>query len=71
MRWSDDDVQRRGDDRSRKAGQAFYDHGEIEAERSAEPRTPEESEKTPASARAIKTLDPDVVYFSHDRETWP
>jgi glyoxylase-like metal-dependent hydrolase (beta-lactamase superfamily II) len=53
------------------AGQALYDPGELEAEESIEPLTPDEAEATSVSARAIKSLGPTTVYFSHYLGTWP
>ena len=53
------------------AGQALYDPGELEAERSAEPLGPEEAAATSESARTIKSLAPTTVYFSHHPDTWP
>jgi N-acyl homoserine lactone hydrolase len=53
------------------AAQALYEPGELEAEQSIEPLTPDEAESTAALARAIKSLQPTTVHFSHDHRTWP
>lgn len=53
------------------AGQALYDPGELEAEESIEVLTPDKAEATSDSARAIKSLGPTTVYFSHHPGTWP
>lgn len=52
------------------AGQAVYDPDELDAEASIEPLDKEESEQTSTSARRIKALDPDRVFFSHDHRLW-
>lgn len=52
------------------AAQAVYDPEELEAEASAEPLSREEAEETSESARAIKALRPNVVYFSHHPDLW-
>lgn len=52
------------------AGQALYDPGELEAEESSEPLSRKEAEATSDSARAIKSLRPMAVYFSHDPGVW-
>lgn len=53
------------------AGQALYDPAELEAGESVEPLTAKEAEATSDSARAIKSLGPTTVYFSHHPLTWP
>lgn len=52
------------------AAQALYDPSELGAEESAEPLPREEAEATSDSARAIKSLRPMAVYFSHDPGVW-
>lgn len=52
------------------AGQALYDASEFETEESAEPLSQEEAEASSNSARAIKSLRPISVYFSHDPVVW-
>lgn len=52
------------------AAQALYDPSELEAEESAEPLSQEEADATSSSARAIKSLRPTAVYFSHDPGIW-
>lgn len=49
---------------------ALYDRSELEAEESAEPLSRVEGEATSDSARAIKSLRPMAVYFSHDPGVW-
>ncbi|HUG07310.1 MAG TPA: hypothetical protein VMP13_00200 [Acidimicrobiia bacterium] len=52
------------------AAQALYDPPELEAEESTEPLSQEEAEVTSDSARAIKSLRPMAVHFSHDPGIW-
>lgn len=51
-------------------GQTLYDPSELEGEQSIEPLSMDEQTQTRDSARLIKSLDPDVVYFSHTAERW-
>lgn len=59
-----------GDDTTVIAGQAVYDCDELDAEASTEPLSDAEAEATSVSARRIKNLQPDRVYFSHDGRVW-
>lgn len=52
------------------AGQAVYDRDELDAEASTEPLSDSDAQQTTASARRIKFLRPDRVYFSHDARIW-
>lgn len=53
------------------AAQALYDPDELQAEESVEPLSRDEAEETASSARAIKSLEPTAVYFSHHPGLWP
>lgn len=53
------------------AAQALYDPDELEAEESAEALSTKDAEATSDTARAIKSLRPSAVYFSHDPGVWP
>lgn len=53
------------------AAQALYDPHELEAEESVEPLSREDASATSDSARAIKSLGPMAVYFSHHSGVWP
>lgn len=53
------------------AAQALYDPTELQAEESLEPLSRDEAEATSGSARAIKSLGPNAVYFSHHPGLWP
>lgn len=52
------------------AGQAVYDGEELDAEASIEPLNEAEANQTSASARRIKAVGPDRVFFSHDSLVW-